>query len=862
MGPKEQLLRSLVASKGLRYVGTRGNHAGRVVFVGEAPGENEEQQGYPFVGYSGQELDRMAQEAGFSPSDYWLTNPLKVRPPENKLARWDELGIPREPFLDQFYEELETYKPTIIIACGATALASLCPQTIRQTKKGPELKLGLWRASLLESPKLDWPHYVIPMYHPAFILREWSERSVGLLSLARAKEELDSFLRNGTLQQLPIRRILTQPSYDDVLAYLEDVLASPDPVSNDIELMYRKIPHCMGIAKSPWDAISFDLYAYDSQQSVKIWRKLDTVLRTKDTIGQNYLSFDIPWLESIGFSPDPFKVHDTLIRHHVLWPEFEHKLHFQTLQYTRQPYYKDEGRLWRPKDGIAALQRYNGMDCCVTYEIFQAQEAELDERGLRKFYEYEIQLARNFRNIEQRGVLVDTAKLENLRQHIQAELSKSCQRASQLTGKTCVPDKESADGLIKQLGKASKNKVLNLGSPAQILDTLHEMNLKVPIKRGTGSESTGEVQLQQIFAETGNEFVKEILNSRELLKVKGTYVDCLLFNNTLYCSYITSGTGGGRRASRTNVFGYGTNMQNLPKYSILGHMYRGCIIARPGKILINCDQKSAEDWFVCGVIADQSGIMTGLNELRSGINRHRKLASFLFAKPESEIRKDGPEYFCGKKVRHAGNYGMRGKTMSETFAKEGYSFPEHVCDYFLEKFHSFDPAIRNVYHKYVEETLMAKRKLVTPLGRERHFLGLRPFSNNADIFRDAYSYIPQSGVGDNTGLAINWLEANTKDLVIMDDHDAVKLEVTDDDYCIADAVEFLVKAFDRVITFPNGLQIKIPIEIELGYNLNEMVTCDHLHKDGLRNTLDTLRNLPRVPLVITSGVQPQSSLQP
>jgi hypothetical protein len=111
---------------------------------------------------------------------------------------------------------------------------------------------------------------------------------------------------------------------------------------------------------------------------------LNEILKRCPQIGQNYISFDCTWEEWAGFSPDlrlfDSQVSDTLLLHHLLWPELPHKLQFITMQYTREPYYKDEGRKWKPRDGIERLLRYNGLDACTTYEAMICMEEELASR--------------------------------------------------------------------------------------------------------------------------------------------------------------------------------------------------------------------------------------------------------------------------------------------------------------------------------------------------------------------------------------------------------------------------------------------------------------------------------------------------
>ena len=108
---------------------------------------------------------------------------------------------------------------------------------------------------------------------------------------------------------------------------------------------------------------------------------MDEIFRAKWQLGQNYTTFDAHWLRALGFSVNLSLVHDTLIRHHILWPGLRHKLEFQTMQYTREPYYKEEGKSWSPREGIDKLMKYNCKDTLVTYEIYNAQELEFKERA-------------------------------------------------------------------------------------------------------------------------------------------------------------------------------------------------------------------------------------------------------------------------------------------------------------------------------------------------------------------------------------------------------------------------------------------------------------------------------------------------
>lgn len=388
---KTDELQAALAAKGLRYVGVRGNTSAPICLVGEAPGADEDQQGIPFVGASGRELDRMLSEVSLSTGECWYTNPYKCRPPDNKIDRIDELGIPRTLYHEQFFEELNVYKPTIIIPLGATPLGLLCPFTI--SKRTGSAEISKYRGSILRSPDLAWPHYVVPSFHPAFLFRAWEERQNAVLCLAKAAEEFQHWQRHGSLNPLPDRKLITDPPADDALDYLRSVLASPADtvVSIDIENIgvYRgkyktkqrnRIPYVIGFSIDPLTGISIGLGEYEKNKSIAIWKLSNRVLREKRQVGQNYYTHDLPWLQYCGFEPSIEKVDDTLVRHHVLWPELSHKLDFQTFQYTREPYYKDEGKNWTVKER-SKMKAYNCKDVCVTLEVYYEQEKEFLARA-------------------------------------------------------------------------------------------------------------------------------------------------------------------------------------------------------------------------------------------------------------------------------------------------------------------------------------------------------------------------------------------------------------------------------------------------------------------------------------------------
>lgn len=135
---------------------SRGNPEAALVFIGEAPGADEDEQGIPFVGRAGQLLDKMIAAMGLSAEkDVYICNIVKCRPPGNRKPEPEELAA-CFPFLD---EQLANVKPKVLVAMGNTAVGALFNTKIGITKLRGEWKLYKGRIPTM------------PTYHPSYLLR-------------------------------------------------------------------------------------------------------------------------------------------------------------------------------------------------------------------------------------------------------------------------------------------------------------------------------------------------------------------------------------------------------------------------------------------------------------------------------------------------------------------------------------------------------------------------------------------------------------------------------------------------------------------------------------------------------------------
>jgi uracil-DNA glycosylase len=147
----------------------------RLMFVGEAPGEEEDQRGEPFVGRSGQLLTKIIEAIGLSREQVYIANVIKCRPPGNRNPEPDEVAS-CEPFL---FRQIDVIAPRVIVPLGKFAAQSLLKTTDPITKlRGRQFE---YRGAVL-----------IPTFHPAYLLRNPSAKREVWDDMKRVREILQS----------------------------------------------------------------------------------------------------------------------------------------------------------------------------------------------------------------------------------------------------------------------------------------------------------------------------------------------------------------------------------------------------------------------------------------------------------------------------------------------------------------------------------------------------------------------------------------------------------------------------------------------------------------------------------------------
>jgi len=174
---------------GSQRVPSEGNKKAKLVAVGEAPGREEEGQGRPFVGKSGQLLERYLERLNVDRRDIFLSNLLKYRPRNNKF----EVALKTQELKDGLVElalELQEIQPNVILALGAWPLYYLTGMCGSDNQKKPKPGTGIknYRGSILPCTLVPGLK-VIACYHPAYVLRNWSINPIFFNDIRRAVED-------------------------------------------------------------------------------------------------------------------------------------------------------------------------------------------------------------------------------------------------------------------------------------------------------------------------------------------------------------------------------------------------------------------------------------------------------------------------------------------------------------------------------------------------------------------------------------------------------------------------------------------------------------------------------------------------
>lgn len=307
------------------------------------------------------------REAWLAAAGIAMTNVLALRPQGNKLealcANKKEStqlagALPpitrglylREEYLaelQRLYDELAEWSPNIIVALGNTACWAVIQATNIGSIRGA---ITLASGSLLGNkfPSMK----VLPTYHPAGVLRQWSWRPIVVADLMKAWREAQfPELRR------PARRVLVQPTLNELELWVQETLTAPPPLlSPDIETASGQIT-CIGFARAAlndqshgWSSEAIVVpfldrsrpgwhYWPEPWQEERAWELVRQLLEAATPkVGQNFL-YDLQYIRRLGIAPKACD-EDTMLLHHSRFPEMQKGLGFLGSIYTNESSWK------------------------------------------------------------------------------------------------------------------------------------------------------------------------------------------------------------------------------------------------------------------------------------------------------------------------------------------------------------------------------------------------------------------------------------------------------------------------------------------------------------------------------------------
>jgi uracil-DNA glycosylase family 4 len=765
----------------------------KIAFIGEAPGAEEEKLGRGFIGSSGQLLFKLAASAGIMRTDCYITNVIKERPKGNDISEFIQFkggqGYPTDlykAYENDLYDELSKVKANVFVAVGAVAMWALCRKVAIMKRRG----------SILVGQFPPAGGKVIPIIHPAAALRQYNLIHIIGMDLKRIVEE-SAFPEI----RLPSRNILIRPSYFDCLTFLGSCRLSKI-VAFDIEVMREEVS-CISFAITPFDIISIPFQAggndyFTPEQEIEVWKQIAGIIESKEIVkvGQNIV-FDTTFLfRKYGIHPQGV-LEDTMIGQAIIYPDYPKGLDFITSMYTKEPYYKDEGKkhfkIGGPEEDFWI---YNAKDSAVCIESLPRIKSELEMVNNLSSYEVQCKLVKPLIYMQERGIKVDSVGLKVESDRISERINELTQQLKETTGYDINPK-----------------------SSQQVQNYFYKIKGEKPyLDRKTGKPTADKNAIKRLsrkgYKEAG--IIQEITS---LAYMKSHFLDVNLdTDGRLRCSFNPVGTESGRLSSSETIFDTGTNMQNLPME------FRKYLIADDDCLMYNIDLSQAENRVVAYISPEPNMISAFENK----IDLHKQTAGLIFTKPWEEISDEAgsstigggnfSERFWGKKANHGLNYDLGYKTFAFL-----YEISESEAKFIVERYHKAYPGVRQ-YHAWIRHQLSKNRTIENLFGRKRLFLDRW----GDELFKSTYSYIPQSTVAEiinRRGLIYIYYNQQLFKPVdlLLQVHDNIIFQMNYKKFSWEEQAKCLIlikNSLEEKLTW-RGAEFSIPISLEVGMNLNK-----------------------------------------
>jgi DNA polymerase I-like protein with 3'-5' exonuclease and polymerase domains/uracil-DNA glycosylase len=724
----------------------------KIMLVGEAFGYEEERAGTPFVGASGQELNRMLHEVGIMRSECYVTNLVNSRPPNNDISAWivekkKDITALHVPLRDKYVlpivrdgyarllKEIELVNPNIIVCFGNVPMWAL-------TGAWGILK---WRGSQLNT---DGKRKLIPTIHPASVLRQWSQRALVINDLKRVKKEFET----KEYSNVPYWRFQLRPNFNTVMSTLETLFDETElrPLWLDLDLETRA-GHiaCCGLSWTRTDAISIPFMCVENREGYWTVEEEAAIIHAIYKL-TTHPNCHIRWQNGLydaqyiyrwwHFVPNQntHASQDTMISHHTLFAGLPKRLDFQASMYCDYyVYWKDDGKTWDKNVSEDQLWSYNCVDCVRTREVGEVELQTLEALNLTGVDTFQQSMFWPVLQAMQRGVRIDEKVRAEFALELQEEMSKREDFFQQVLGHPFNPR-----------------------SPVQMQKFFYEDLQIRPVmsrpKKGAPSHVTCDDDALEIIMQREpivRPFIHAIQEYRSLGVFLSTFVLAKLdYDKRMRCSYNICGTETYRLSSSKNPFESGTNLQNIPKGNedeedaLRLPNVRKLFVPDPGMTFFDMDLDRA-DLQVVVWEADDAELKAAL---RLGVDMHLLNAYTLAGKelpPLEELVESHERYLdhripykkerqLAKSFIHGTNYGGGARTMA---IAAGVTV--HQADRFQKIYFGRYPGLKD-WHNRTEKQLTTHRFVSNAFGYRRYY-----FDRTDGLLPEALAWIPQSTVG-------------------------------------------------------------------------------------------------------------------
>ena len=583
---------------------------------------------------------------------------------------------------------------------------------------------------------------------------------------------------------------------ENILALVKELLAQKEVCidtettginANDVELV--------GLSFSYKEHEGFYIPIADEAAAKKILALFEPLFKSKDIvwIGQN-LKYDflvLKWygVELLG------KTFDTMLAHYVIEPEGRRSMDLLSAQFLGyEPISittligkkgKNQGTMRdAPLDQVT---EYAAEDADITFQLKNCFTPLIKKRGVEKvFNEVENPLVRVLVDMEYEGVKVDIDFLN--------EYSKVLEKDAKI----------SEERVYEQAGVR-----FNLASPKQLGEVLFDI-LKLDAKAKktkTGQYATGEDVLQKMAAK--HKIVDDILNFRELTKLKSTYVDSFpeLINSKtgrVHTSYAQAVAVTGRLSS-TNP-----NLQNIPIRTERGREIRKAFIPREkGRVLVSADYSQIE----LRIVAAISGDPNMCEAFKLGKDIHTATAAKVYGIKEEDVTKE--MRYKAKSVNFGIIYGQGAFGLAENLGISRTEAKE-IIDNYKKEFPNIqlymDQQINNAKELGFVETLMGRRRWLRDINSSN--FTVRGFAE-----RNAINSPIQGSAADMIKLAMIKIHGEMKKTkweskMILQVHDELVFDAVEKE--LPALKELILKCMKEAMILPNG----VPVEAEVGVGKN------------------------------------------